>query len=83
MSAWWWPGVSVGLGVVLGLLGTFALISLLLALLQLVLHGCKPKRAFPTSSCWCTVSARLHHYSFLKIKPLSFIADFSQSASEG
>ena len=68
MSAWWWPGVSVGLGAVLGLLGTFALITLLLGLVQLALHGCSPKRAFPTCPCWCTVSAGLYHHSPLKLK---------------
>ena len=67
MSAWWWPGVSVGLGAVLGLLGTCALISLLLALVQLALHGCSPKRAFPTSCCWRTVSAGLYRHSQLRI----------------
>ena len=67
MSAWWWPGVSVGLGAVLGLVGTCLLISLLLALVQLVLHGCSPKRAFPTSCCWRTVSAGLYHHPPLKI----------------
>ena len=83
MSAWWWPGVSVGLGAVLGLLGTFALITLLLGLVQLALHGCSPKRAFPTCPCWCTVSAGLYHHSPLKLKTLLFIADVCQSASEG
>ena len=83
MSAWWWPGVSVGLGAVLGLLGTLALISLLLALVQLLLHGCSPKRAFPNCPCWCTVSAGLYHRFILKGKTLLLIADVSQSASEG
>ena len=69
MTAWWWPGVFVGLGAALGLLGTLALISLLLALVQLLLHGCSPKRAFPTCPCWCTVSAELYHQFILKPKP--------------
>ena len=83
MSAWWWPGVSVGLGAILGLLGTCALISLLLVLVQLVLHGCNPRRAFPNCACWRAVSAGLYHHSLLKIKNLLFIADFPQSASAG
>ena len=57
LGAWWWPWVTVCVGVVGGLLGTLALVAAIAALVQLLLHGCDPRRAFPTSPCWRTVSS--------------------------
>ena len=63
LNAWWWPWVAVCVGVVGGLLVTVALVAVVAALVQLLLHGCDPRRAFPTSPCWHTVSLQVQQIS--------------------
>ena len=59
LSTSWSPWVSALVGVVLGVMATLALVWVATAALQLLLSGCDPRRAWPTSPCWRSVSCDL------------------------